>query len=401
MTRQTDLHEAEGVATDEQRTKPAARKAGQIVARGAKRWLVRWFASTSEGGKRVYHSKTIHGTRREAQKYLNTQLHNRDSGVYVAPTRTTLDLFLDDWLEKATLSRSARTVESYRWLLAKYVRPELGHRRLDSIRRTDVQDLAKKLLDRGLSPRTIRLALAGALSAAFADAIRLDTLAYNPCTRVAYPRQEKKEMRALSPAEVKRLRTALVGDRLAVLFDFLLATGCRPGEALGLRWADLDLPGARVAIRRALTLDADGHAIFSEPKTETSNRAITLPPSVVRALEAHRRAQAAEIMALGPDYPRDLDLVFANEIGLPLELRNVVRRHFKPALERAGLPATVRLYDLRHTVATQLLRTGISAKVAAERLGHSETRMTLDTYSHVDEGMQKQATERLERTLFR
>lgn len=98
---------------------------------------------------------------------------------------------------------------------------------------------------------------------------------------------------------------------------------------------------------------------------------------------------------------RDGDLVFANEAGAPLDLRNVVSRHFKPALKRAKLPETIRLYDLRHSHATGLLAAGVHPKVAAERLGHATTRQTLDTYSHVLPGMQEEATKRIEELFFR
>ena len=114
----------------------------------------------------------------------------------------------------------------------------------------------------------------------------------------------------------------------------------------------------------------------------------------------HRRVQAERSLKLGPAYARELDLVFANEAGRPLELRNITNRSFKPALKAAGIPGSVRLYDLRHTHATLLLAEGVHPKVAAERLGHATTRLTLDTYSHVLPGMQEEATRRIEQALF-
>ena len=104
-------------------------------------------------------------------------------------------------------------------------------------------------------------------------------------------------------------------------------------------------------------------------------------------------------MKLGRYYRRDLDLVFANDAGLPLNRPNLLKRQLRPLLKAAGLPA-LRLYDLRHTHATLLLAAGIHPKVAAERLGHANTRMTLDVYSHVLPGMQGEATQRLGELLF-
>jgi integrase len=144
----------------------------------------------------------------------------------------------------------------------------------------------------------------------------------------------------------------------------------------------------------------EGRPAFKEPKTAGSRRALPLPLSLVAVLRDHRKHQAERALKLGPAYDRAADLVFANEVGAPLDLRNVVNRHFKPALEAAELPSTVRLYDLRHSHATALLAAGVHPKVAAERLGHATTRQTLDTYSHVLPGMQEEATRRIEDLLF-
>ena len=80
--------------------------------------------------------------------------------------------------------------------------------------------------------------------------------------------------------------------------------------------------------------------------------------------------------------------------------QDVVKRHFKPALRRAGLPESIRLYDLRHSCATLLLVAGEHPKVVSERLGHSSIVLTMDIYSHVLPSMQQAASERLEKILF-
>jgi integrase len=120
-----------------------------------------------------------------------------------------------------------------------------------------------------------------------------------------------------------------------------------------------------------------------------------LPASVLRSLVEHRKHQVEERLKTGPDY-KNLDLVFATGEGQPLIRLNVVQKHFKPILERAELPATLRLYDLRHSCATLLL----SANENPERLGHSSITLTMDTYSHVLPDMQQGASDKLERMLF-
>lgn len=104
-------------------------------------------------------------------------------------------------------------------------------------------------------------------------------------------------------------------------------------------------------------------------------------------------------MRLGSEY-NNQDFVFATEAGEPLMSQNLSARHFKPALKRAELPTSVRLYDLRHTCATLLLLAGENPKVVSERLGHASVTLTLDTYSHVLPNMQKAAAEKLENLVF-
>ena len=130
-----------------------------------------------------------------------------------------------------------------------------------------------------------------------------------------------------------------------------------------------------------------------------SRRSVVVPISTVETLRRHRSDQAEERLRQGPEYSADLDLVFANGRGDPLDYRVVVQRHFKPIVKAAGLEP-LRPYDLRHTCATLLLAGGEHPKVVAERLGHSSTVMTMDVYSHVLPDMQEAAADKLEGLLF-
>jgi integrase len=225
-------------------------------------------------------------------------------------------------------------------------------------------------------------------------------LARNPAELVELPRQARKEMQALSPKEATEFLKAAAEDRWGVLFAFALATGMRPEEYLGLQWKDVDLERGVVTIKRALVWRSTGGGwYFGEPKTARSRRSIPLPLSTLRALSEHRRKQAAERLKAGTSYQQH-DLVFATPEGGPLAPRNLKRRHFRPILERAKLPADFRLYDLRHTCATLLLAAGEHPKVVSERLGHASITLTLDVYSHVLPTMQEAASQKLEKLLY-
>ena len=122
-----------------------------------------------------------------------------------------------------------------------------------------------------------------------------------------------------------------------------------------------------------------------------------LPGALVEFGRRCSAAQAEERLALGHAW-EDHDLVFANEIGRPVEVRNLLRRSFQPLLKKATLPR-IRFHDLRHTAATLMLGRGVHPKVAAEMLGHSQIGITLDLYSHVTPTMQREATEALDAVL--
>jgi integrase len=124
---------------------------------------------------------------------------------------------------------------------------------------------------------------------------------------------------------------------------------------------------------------------------------VTLTKQAVEALRQHRSRQVEERLQMGGAW-EDNGLVFANEVGRPIEVSNLVSRSFRPLLERADLPR-IRFHDLRHTAATLMLGRGVHPKVAADMLGHSQIAITLDLYSHVTPTMQRQAVEALEAAL--
>src|SRR5437763_12440205 len=135
-----------------------AGKAGQIIPRGERTWLVRVFMGRdSESGKRKYVNKTIHGTLRDAQAYLSRSQRDRDLAVFFEPSRISLDGYLDKWLETAAKPKlRAKTHRDYEALLRRYVRPALGSRPASKIEPLEIQGLYAGIEERGLSARTVR-----------------------------------------------------------------------------------------------------------------------------------------------------------------------------------------------------------------------------------------------------
>lgn len=377
-----------------------ARRSGQVTKRGERKWAVSVFVHRDpRTGKRIYQSKTIHGTKRDADAALREMLRRRDSGQLVLDSAETVAEYLSRWLSEAKAGTlSVTTLTGYRKVIDRYVVPHIGTRRLIALSPLDVQGLYTHLRTTvGLGNKLVEVH--AILRNALAQAVRWRLIDTNPADAVDKPRRVKREMRALSEVEAQAFLRAAEGDRFELLFRLALHTGCRPGELLGLQWGDFALAGAApsMKIQRAVKRDGDLR-ILGPTKTPKSRRTIPLPHSLAKALRAARVArQAASLEAGAP--MGDTDLVFASEAGGIVAEANLTQRHFKPILAKAGLPKTIRLYDLRHTCATLLLAAGENPKVVAERLGHTGITLLLDTYVHVMPGMQKAATDRLEALL--
>ena len=375
--------------------------AGQIIKRGDRTWLVRIFMGRDAKGKQIFHHKTIHGTKKDAEQYRNKAIREKDLGTFIEPSPITVDDYMKKWLETAARPRLRdNTYREYEGLLCRYVSPALGGKRLSDVRPLDIQSLYATMSEKNLSARTIRFTHS-VLSSAFKQAVRWRMLFQNPCGSVELPRKVSQEMQSLTPIEAARFLAEAASDRWVALFVLALATGLRPSEYFGLKWSDIDLEQGLVTVQRSLIWRSyrGGDWYFGEPKTPRSRRRIPLPDSVVRALIQHKRRQAEERLREGAAY-KNLDLIFATSEGQPLIRLNVIQKHFKPILERAKLPATLRLYDLRHTCATLLLAANENPKVVSERLGHSSITLTMDVYSHVLPDMQQGASDKLERILF-
>jgi integrase len=156
------------------------------------------------------------------------------------------------------------------------------------------------------------------------------------------------------------------------------------GEALGLKWTDIDLDAQTLRVNRQLQrMRRDGVKSgtleFSEPKN-TSRRTIDLSQRALEALRNHRKQQVVEQLRAGFNW-QDNGLVFATGKGTPLDAQNVVNRGFKPLLRRADLP-DIRWHDLRHTCFTLLLSRGVHPKYVQMLAGHASIQLTLDRYSH-------------------
>lgn len=372
--------------------------AGQIYKRGERTWQVRIFMGRDAAGKQIFHRKTIHGTKKDADRYLTAARREMDLGMFVEPTAMSVNEYLDRWLRDAARPRvSRRTGDGYAGMLERYIRQPLGHKRLDKLQPLDIQAVYGEMQTRGLSARVVRHTHS-VLHNALKQAVKWSLLPRNSSDLVELPKVPYKERRVLAPDEAVNFLEVAAATPHGLIFEFALLTGMRPEEYLALQWSDVDFERSTAQVRRALVRHKQSWS-FEEPKTARSRRTVYLPAPLLQKLATHKRKQAEARLKLGAAW-QAYDLVFCSEEGTPLSIPNITYRYFRPILTEAKLPR-IRLYDLRHTCATLLLIAEENPKVVSERLGHSTIVLTLDTYSHVLPTMQQNATAKLEKLLYR
>jgi len=192
-----------------------------------------------------------------------------------------------------------------------------------------------------------------------------------------------------TPAQTEAFLRIALQDRLAAMWALFVTSAMRPSEVLGLTWEAVDLEAGDLSIYMKLLM-VDGRAVLAEgTKTEDSEAPLMLAAWVVDLLRTWRKMQLEE-RKLWPGTIEENGLVFTWENGAELKPRWVARR-FKRLAEQAGLPTTVRLYDLRHGWATAALRAGVHPKLVQEVMRHTDYRTTAETYAHVMPSQSAQA----------
>lgn len=336
-----------------------------------------------------YRDPTGHGRRKvfdrkvDAARWLAENEATRNRGAWVDPAAGN-DRF-GGWGERwyaTTAALRPTTRHDYRVLLDNQVLPAFAGARLTDIDALAVREWLAGLVGGGLSAKRARKAhqvLAQVLDAAV-DGGRL---ARNVAAGVKLPKVQRREMGFLDAVQVEQLADA-IDPRYPTLVRVAAYTGLRPCELVALRVGRLDLLRGTVRVAEAAP-EVAGRLEWGGVKTHEA-RTLRLP-----------RSLAAEVGAYLADRPHSPeDLVFTAPLGGPLRQSKFVPGYFKPAVRAAGLSATLRFYDLRHTAASLLIREGASVKAVQKQLGHATASITLDTYGHLFPDELDQLAERLE-----
>ena len=213
-------------------------------------------------------------------------------------------------------------------------------------------------------------------------AVRDGVVIQNVASTIARPKVDRQEADYLSPAQPRTVLDALNGHRLEPLMLLLASTGLRIGEALALRWTDLDLDAPRLRVTGTVRR-VGGRVERTAPKSQRSRRTLPLSPAVVEALRSWRKVQAAERLRAGTSWEGDQTWVFTTELR-PTARPAERGRGYQRALAAAGVDVRARFHLFRHSAASAMLASGaVSVRTVSEVLGHSSTSITADTYGHV------------------
>lgn len=377
--------------------------AGSVYRSADGKWHARVTMGVDPATGKTIRRHVQRATRREAWEALETlrDQAKRGAGTAVSPKRLTVAAWLDEWLAAIVVSVRPRTWATYESLMRNHVVPSLGSIVLDRVTVTDVNRVIARVAATSSSMvadntrRTLRVALGAAVDRGL--------LVVNPVDRSVKPKVDTHTPPALKNDQIRRL-IALVGqDRNAARWIVALFCGLRQGEALGLRWTDIDWAEGTIRVSRQVQRLLWRHGCTpahscgkkpascpkrhsgglreTPPKSADSVRTIVPPPVVMKALAAHRQRQTRErLTAVRWERP---DVVFTNVLGGLIDPRGDYAEG-KDLLRRAGVPEA-RLHTLRHTAVTAMLEAGISSPMIAATLGWSPstTAAMLGRYGHV------------------
>jgi integrase len=333
----------------------------------------------------------------EAEAWLNQALLQIGQGMPLAGTRVSLVMYLTSWLKKTSPSLRPKTRIQYEQVVNKHILPNLGHLLVQGLKADQIQEFYRLKQQAGCGHRTLTL-INGILHHALEDAVEHGLIFRNPVRQIPKFRQPYHEQKVLSLDQVQMFLQVCRGTRWEALFCLAITSGMRVGELLGLRWTDIDWEWGRLQVLRQLQRIPRQGLIFSEPKTASSWRNISLGREMIAMLRAHAEVQQQEKCLVGEKW-RENNLVFPTGVGIPMDPHRLMDV-YKQLLKQAGLP-DYRLHDLRHTAATLMLGWGIHPKVVQERLGHSRISHTLGTYAHVLPSIQGEAAEKMDELVLR
>ena len=326
----------------------------------------------------------------EARKKMILNQSHAINGTYFEPSKMTVEQWLKLWLKEYMVGKRApKTAENHENNIRNHIVPIIGKTKLKDLKPYQVQQMYNTVGQR-LSSRSVRLVhltLHGALK----QAIFNDLILENVTEKCTLPKYRAKESRALTTDEQREFVEKIKNHPFELAYLFCLYAGLRRGEALALKWSDIDLEKMELHINKTVSRvkkmakddsTRKSEIIIKSPKTSTSRRFVPIAKELLPKIKSHRLRAQERKLAMGSDYNKE-DYIFVDLKGNPYDgsyLNILFQRIGKDIFTK---PATV--HTLRHTFITRGAEANIPLKVMQKLVGHSKISITADIYTHISD----------------
>lgn len=350
-----------------------------------------WKTVIEVGGQRITATNKSKQESRRLAKERASRAGAMNKGSVAGAHKLTLEDFLLPWLDgEHRLKIAYSTYRRYRGIAVHYILPAMGKLNLQRISKKEIAQFLNSLAVNNVKARTRNQALA-LLSVAFRGAIESGMINSNPTNGIRKAAEDKKQIKPLTEEEVLTLLDKSSGSYMHARLHIAFA-GLRQGEALGLRWRNIDLEKGSVSIEEQVQ-KVEGMSTWVKLKSSMSVRVIYISSASVDALKKHKAIIAEMRLKAGSNW-QDQDLVFPNSFGGVLQ-QKVDHARWKKALASCGLE-TRRLHDARHTAGTLLFAKGEGIETIRRVLGHSSVNLTSRTYVHNAEEPMRRAAQTMD-----
>lgn len=399
------ISEEQEVTLATRKTK-GAKGGGTIRQRPDGLWEARYTLGINPGtGKQI--QKSVYGkTQKEVRQKLTAITAEIDNGSYQEPCKMTVNEWLDIWLKEYMGDKKYGTIRNYKIACKYHIIPYIGKYRLSDLKPHIIQTLYNRLQrgedgENALSPKTIRN-VHGVLSKALNQAVWNELIRSNPAQLTTLPRKVRKGIETLSDEQIQKFSMLVEQDSYRAILKFILFSGVRESEAIGLTWDCIDFERGTIRIYHQLlkrTKEAGGYTLASLKNDK--ERLLTPPPMLMNMLREQKRIQVQQHMKAGLAWrgwnsveEQKTWFVFTTESG-DHYCPQTVYAHFKKIAKQIGAEKA-NVHSLRHTYAVLCLQNGDDVKTVQSNLGHATAAFTLDVYGHVSEKMKQDSANRME-----
>ncbi len=354
------------------------------ISKRRDRWVIDFYDNR---GKRRWKTLPKGSTKANAKEAMRDIEDQVKKGIYLPERKTPLfSEVAQSWLEQKKLNVRITTWNMYEGHIKIHFN-SISNYKINRITTAIVEKFITEKQTSGMNLTTLKKIIV-TFNQIMKYAVRHGYIDYNPVRDAERPKKrgkiEDSEIIVLTPSQIAPFLENVTGLKYRTLFMLAIMAGPRQGEILGLKWSDVDWKNCQLHIQRTYNKRK-----WYQPKTASSNRKIDLGPIMITALKKWKLACP----------PNELDLIFPSKLNQPLAESSMVKRFFKPALKKAGLP-DIRFHDLRHTFASLLIEQGENLKYIQTQLGHSDPTVTLKVYAHLMKPVNQESACKLENTIF-